>query len=130
MNGNTIERILPNQMSETEFWNVRRLIHGYSETKTRITKIRPGLQAECGENCHIDEVIYGSYFIKRHANDCSFPALRDTIERVECNARGQAIARLRNTDNVVICGVMILDGLFPHEESRAAEFHTALEAIS
>lgn len=123
----TIERVLPNQMSETEFFNLRRTIHGRSDIKLRITKIRAGLKCGCGPNCNISHVDRTG-FTESHGRFCKYRLSEKTF--VKCNSRGQAVASLVDDDATPVVGVMVLDGLFPHEESCAEEFRAALDALS
>ena len=123
----TIERILPNQMSETEYFNLRRTVHGFADVQARITKIRVGLTCGCGPNCTV-EGVDNTGFTEIHRRFCKYGLLQKTF--IKSNHRGQAVASLVDDDGTPIVGVLVLDGLFPHEESRAEEFNAALSTLT
>ena len=111
----TIERILPGtEMSETEWFNARRVETGRKPIQSRITKIRPGLRLACGPDCRIEEWVPGWGFTEFHGPNC-----RNKVEfqvlTVSVTANGQACAALADDNGEPITGVMILNGLFPHE---------------
>jgi len=107
-----LERILPTEQSESEYWNQKRAELGRKPTLAPITKIRPGLPTGCG--CRIDEVAYGSHYTINHGIKCDMGTLR--TERVECSRAGQAVAGIMDEDSVEYTGVMVFNGTWPHEE--------------
>ena len=103
------ERVLPNEMTETEFFNRARIALGLAPITAHVTKIRPGLHTACG--CEITEVRYGVGFIVRQVNDCVFH--RGGQHFVKCDANGQAVCSIAGDEGELI-GVMALDQPFPH----------------
>lgn len=108
----TIERVLPTEQTETEFFNARRAEAGKEPINARITKIREGLRKGCGPDCHIESVGIGR-FVEHHLPGCRTRSIPE-FEYVG-DGTGQACAILVDNDGTEIWGVLILNGLFPHE---------------
>lgn len=113
----TIERMLQNDMTETEFFNMRRLEHGRKATGSHVTKIRPDLVSGCGQNCKVTAASHEGFII-RHDDTCSINRAVTEDEVVRRAKNGQAVAMLRDDDDSIIIGVIVLNGLFPHEEPK------------
>jgi len=105
----TTERVLPNEMTETESFNINRIRMGLPPIEGYVTKIRPGLHTACG--CEITEVVYGVGFIVRQLNDCAFH--RDGPHFIACDEHGQAVCSVAGEEGTLV-GVMALDQPFPH----------------
>jgi len=113
---NTIERVLPTEQTETEFFNQRRVAAGRKPIAGRVTKIREGLRKPCGPDCKIDLVGQG-WFSVSHGEGCTIHGFAGKTETVG-DGTGQACGRLVDSDGSIIQGVLILSGLFPNERTR------------
>lgn len=102
----------------TEEWNLRRLIHGLTSTKAEIVQIEAGMSLACGRHCRVSEIVAGQYVVEEHGLDCRICRAGST-ERVRISPEGQAVVAAGTPENPQV-GVLLLSGLFPHEESRAA----------
>lgn len=110
---NTIERILPTEQTETEFFNQKRIEAGLEPITSRVTKIREGLRVRCGPDCHIESIGAGQ-FIEHHMPGCRHVGGQE-FENVG-DGTGQACASLIDNDGTPITGVLVLSGLFPYEK--------------
>jgi len=110
----TIERVLPTEQTETEFFNQKRIEAGHEPTQSRVIKIREGLHKPCGADCIIAQVGAG-WFSIQHGADCTIKRMPGQLEIVG-DGSGQACGRIVDNDGSIIQGVLILNGIFPHEQ--------------
>lgn len=116
----TIERVLPTGQTETEYFNEKRVERGLAPVTARVTKIRPGLRC-CAGRCKIGEVVYpvgdrAGYFTEEHSRRCPFNGMAGATSY---HAGYQAVARIYDGGEQYN-GVLVLNGLFPHEDERNA----------
>jgi len=110
---NTIERVLPTEQTETEFFNQQRAKSGREPIAGRVTKIREGMHKPCGPDCKIHQVGSG-WFSVSHGEGCTIRGFAGKTETVG-DGTGQACGRVVDNDGSIIQGVLVLSGLFPHE---------------
>ena len=105
------ERVLPNEMTETEFFNRARIALGLAPITAHVTKIRPGLRLDCPGGCVIEQVTPGQGFVVRRAGDCTTHRQRTHV--VPCDVSGQAVCGIAGEEGRLV-GVMVLDQPFPN----------------